>query len=185
MSWLVIAASPLPQLTANGVGYDTSRRPTGIRPGTLLFNIYTSALPTTVSIKYAYANDLAFMHADEDWQKVEGVLRKDMATLGEYLQNGKLKLSTTKAVLAALYLNNKEAKHELKVDHNNETLPSCFGPTYLGVTLDRTLTYRRHLESLRRKLTSHVVRLRWLALFVAAVLTPASLTLPSTTDCEL
>jgi len=66
MSWLVIAASPLPQLTANGVGYDTSRRPTGIRPGTLLFNIYTSALPTTVSIKYAYANDLAFMHADED-----------------------------------------------------------------------------------------------------------------------
>jgi len=32
----------------------------------LLFNIYTSDLPTTVSRKYAYADDLAIMHADGD-----------------------------------------------------------------------------------------------------------------------
>jgi len=41
----------------------------------LLFSIYISVLPTTVSRKYAYADDLANMHADEDWQAVEGVLR--------------------------------------------------------------------------------------------------------------
>jgi len=34
---------------------------------------------------------------------------------------------------------------------------------YLGVTLDRSLTYRRHLESLRKKLTSRVALLRRLA----------------------
>jgi len=54
------------------------------------------------------------MHADGDWQKVEGVLNKDMATVGEYLQTWKLKLSTTKTVSAAFHLNNKEAKRELK-----------------------------------------------------------------------
>jgi len=52
----------------------------------LLFNIYISDLPTTISRKYAYADDLAITHADGDGQTVEGVLRKDMATLGEYLQ---------------------------------------------------------------------------------------------------
>jgi len=52
----------------------------------LLFNIYISDLPTTVSAKYAYADDLAMMHAGGDWQAVEGVLTKDMATVGEYLQ---------------------------------------------------------------------------------------------------
>jgi len=36
----------------------------------LLFNIYTSDLPTTISRKYAYAGDLAIMHADGDWQAV-------------------------------------------------------------------------------------------------------------------
>ena len=71
---------------------------TGIPQGSilapLLSNIYTSNLPTTVSRNYAYADDLAIMHADKDWQAVEGVLSKDMATIGEYLQTWKLKLST-------------------------------------------------------------------------------------------
>ena len=48
------------------------------------------------------------------------------------------------------HLNNKETKCELKLNHNNETLPFCSEPKYLGVTLDRSLTYSWHLESLRK-----------------------------------
>jgi len=55
---------------------------------------------------------------------------------------------------AAFHLNNKEAKRELKVKYNNEILPFCSEPKYLGVMLDRSLTYCLHLESLRKKLTS-------------------------------
>jgi len=47
----------------------------------LLFNICISHLPTTVSRKYVYADDLAIMHADGDLQAVEGALTKDMATV--------------------------------------------------------------------------------------------------------
>ena len=102
------------------------------------------------------------MHADGDWQAVEGALSKDMATVGEYLQTWKLKLSTTITVLAVFHLN-KEAKHELNVNFNNETLPLCSEPKFLGVPLDRLLTYCRHLESLRKKLTLRVALLRRLA----------------------
>jgi len=63
---LVIAASPLLPLTANGVGYDASRMASLSDPPWHLLNIYTSDLTTTVSRKYAYANDLAIMHADGD-----------------------------------------------------------------------------------------------------------------------
>ena len=56
-----------------------------------------------------------------------------------------------------------EAKRELKVNYNSEILPFCSEPKYLGVTLDRSITYRRHLESLRKKLTSRVALLRRLA----------------------
>jgi len=45
----------------------------------LLFNIYISDLPTTISRKYAYADDLEIMYADGDWQAVEGALSKDNA----------------------------------------------------------------------------------------------------------
>jgi len=67
-------------------------------------------------------------------------MTKDMATVGEYLQTWKLKLITTKTVSAAFHLNDKEAKRELKVNFNNEALPFCSEPKYLGVTLDRSLT---------------------------------------------
>jgi len=131
--------------------------------GSPLFNIYIFDLPTTVSRKYAYVDNLAIMHADGDWEAVEWVLTKDMATEGQHLQTCKLKLSTTKTVSAFFHLNNKEAKRELKVNFNNETLPFCSEPKYLRIPLDKSLTYRRHLESLRKKLISRVALLRWLA----------------------
>ena len=60
------------------------------------------------------------------------------------------------------HLNNKEAKRELKVNFNNESLPFCSETKHLGVTLDWSLTHLRQLESLRKKLTSRVALLRWL-----------------------
>jgi len=66
-----------------------------------------SDLPTTVYRTYACADDLAIMHADGDWQAVEGVLTRDKATAGKYLQTWKLKLRITQMVSAAFHLNNR------------------------------------------------------------------------------
>jgi len=67
--------------TGNGQKSRLRRLKNGIPQGfvlaPLLFNIYISDLPTTVTRKYAYADDLAIMHADGDWQAVEGALSKD------------------------------------------------------------------------------------------------------------
>ena len=86
-----------------------------------------------------------------------------MATLSSYLQKWKLKLSTTKTVTAAFHLPNKEATRELKVAAEGCILPLFTEPTYIGIKLDRSLTYRRHLESLCKKLTTRVGLLRLLA----------------------
>ena len=59
---------------------------------------------------------------------------------------------------AVFHLNNKETKHELKV--NLKTLPCCSEPKYLGVTFYRSLAYRWHLESFRKKFTSRLGLLR-------------------------
>jgi len=75
-------------MTGNGQRSRLRRLKNGVPQGSvlalLLFNIYTSDLPTSLSRKYAYADDLAVMHVDGDWLAVEGALSKDMATLGEY-----------------------------------------------------------------------------------------------------
>ena len=126
----------------------------------LLYNIYTYDLPSLASRKYAYADDLALLHTSSDWKSLEVTLSQDMTAITEYLQTWRLKLSHSKTVTAAFHLNNREAKRELKVYNNGHLLPFCPVPTYLGVKLDRSLTFRHHLETLRKKLTSRVALLR-------------------------
>ena len=101
----------------------------------LLFNIYTYDLPSMISRKFAYADDLALLHSSGNWKDLEGTLSQDMSTLLAYLQTGKLKLSHTKTVTAAFHLNKQEAKRELKVYNNDKLLPFCPTPTYLGVQI--------------------------------------------------
>ena len=66
---------------------------------------------------------------------------------------------------AAFYLNNREAKRKLNVYNNGNLLPPCPVTMYLGVKLDRSLTFRHHLEALRKKLFTRVALLRRLVGF--------------------
>ena len=117
------------------------------------------------SQKYAYADDLALLCASRNWKAVEFTLSQDMTTLSAYLQTWRLKLSNTKTVTAAFHLNNRETKRELYVYNNGNLLPPCPVPTYLGTKQDKLLTFRHHLEALRKKLSTRVALLRRLAGF--------------------
>ena len=126
----------------------------------LLFNIYIYDLPSIISKRYAYADDLAILYSSGEWKVLERTLSEDITTLSAYLQTWRLKLSHAETVTAVFYLHNREAKRELKVKNNSKILPFCPVLTYLGVKLDRALTYRHHLEALRKKLSTRVSLLR-------------------------
>ena len=126
----------------------------------LLFNIYTYDLPSMISRKFVYADDLALLHSSGNWKDLEGILSQDMSTLSAYLQTWRLKLSHIKTVTAAFHLNNRVAKREIKVYNNGRLLPFCPTPTYLVVKLDKLLTFRHDLVALRKKLSSRVTLLR-------------------------
>ena len=64
---------------------------------------------------------------------------------------------------SVFHLTNREAKRELSVELNGKSLPFSNTPKYLGITLDGFLTYRRHLESLRKKISTRVSLIRRLA----------------------
>ena len=114
----------------------------------------------TISRKFAYADNLALLYSSGNWKDLEETLSQSMSTFSAYLQTWRLKLSHTKTVTAAFHLNNREAKRELKVYNNGRLLPFCPNHTYLGVKLDRSLTFRHHLVALRKKLSSRVTLLR-------------------------
>ena len=129
----------------------------------IVYNIYTYNLPASVSQKYAYADYLAFMHSAGDLQVIKRILSQNIVTLAAYLQTWRLKLSWSETVSASFHLNNREASRKFNVSLDGKCLPFIQKPTYLGVKLDRSLMYHRHLESLHGKLTSHIALMRGLA----------------------
>ena len=86
-----------------------------------------------------------------------------MRTLALYLRQWRLKLSEGKTVSTVFYLDNREAKRELDVCIDTRRLnfqPTTMTTTYLGVKLDRTLSYRQHLAGLRDKVMTRSALIR-------------------------
>ena len=81
----------------------------------------------------------------------------------ECMLKDQLKLSGAKTVSSTFHLNNREAKRELHVNISGRRLTCHRTPTYLGVKLHRTLTYREHLIALRGKVIARTALIRRLA----------------------
>ena len=129
----------------------------------MLFNIYISDLPETISRKYGYADDLAILLRLPSWKEMEEGLNKDMTILVDYLRKWRLQLSVGKTASAAYHLNNREAKRELDVFVDNKCLVFQQAPKYLGLRLDRMLNFKQQLEKVTGKVTSRGSLIRRLA----------------------
>nr|XP_061835898.1 uncharacterized protein LOC133619053 [Nerophis lumbriciformis] len=91
---------------------------------------------------------------------MEDGLNLDMGILANYLQRWHLQLSVDKTVSAAYHLNNRKAGRELDVYVGNNRLEFQQAPNYLGVRLDRTLSYKQHLDEVKTKATARVSLIR-------------------------
>ena len=129
----------------------------------LLFNLYTHDMPSTISKKYIYADDLALKSAHKDFPDIERDLSQDVDTLGLYFTNWRLKLNTGKTVSSVFHLANRQADYELNVTTCGERLRFERNPVYLGVTLDRTLSFKQHLTNVSTKVTKRCNLLKTLA----------------------
>ena len=117
-----------------------------------LFNLYTNDLPATKSRRFIYADDICFGTQAQTFAELECSLSSDMARMADYCYHWRLKPSAAKTVSCVFHLHNVSASRELNVTLSGKRLKHDPHPVYLGVTLDRTLSYRDHLEKTAGKL---------------------------------
>ena len=93
---------------------------------------------------------------------VEEVLTTNMILITEYLSAWRLKLSLPKTTATLFHLNNRKSKCQLSVYLDGTPFSHNPSPMYLGVKLDRQLTYKQRTDALCVKLTSRNDLLRCL-----------------------
>lgn len=120
----------------------------------LLFNLYMSDIPYTKSRKFIYADDIVIATQHRSFERTECVLTSDLESLSSYFKKWRLRPSETKTEVSCFHLNNQMANHQLRITFNNTTLRHNPTPKYLGVTLDRALTYKKHLTNTAAKINT-------------------------------
>jgi len=83
---------------------------------------------------------------------MECSLLSDMAQMSHFCRQWRLKPSASKTISSVFHLHNTSATREMSVYLDGQCLRHECHPTYLGVTLDRTLSYREHLMKTAGKL---------------------------------
>lgn len=131
----------------------------------ILYNIYTNDQPTdSETRRFIYADDLCITAQATSFERIEMILTRALTNLTPYYEMNHLRANPTKTQVCAFHLKNQEVNRQLNIKWSGSKLEYCPNPVYLGVTLDRSLTYKRHIEktigkvntrnNILRKLTS-------------------------------
>jgi len=119
-----------------------------------LFNLYTNDLPMTVSRKFVYADDICFASQGQSFSELKSGLNSDIASISDYCVQWRLTPSVTKTVSSMFHLDNRRASKELNIYINGCRINHDPCPVYLGVSLDRSLTFRHHATKTAAKIKS-------------------------------
>ena len=94
---------------------------------------------------------------------VESTLEDDLKTMKDYFQTWHLKMSESKTLCSLFHLANRLAKKELTFNLDGKKLRFYPVPTYLGINLDRSLTFRPHINKVVEKTEKRANLVRKLA----------------------
>ncbi|XP_034621412.1 uncharacterized protein LOC117874878 [Trachemys scripta elegans] len=85
------------------------------------------------------------------FHELDATLNPDMIKLTDYCKTWCLQPSIIKTVSSLFHLHHASTIHELNVYLNGQKVKHEVEPVYLGVTLDRTLSYHAHLKKTAAK----------------------------------
>ena len=133
----------------------------------ILFAIFiddlTDAIKATGARIALYADDVAIWTQSTNISIAEESLQVAVDALEQWCSSNHLTVSINKTMVSLFTLHNLEASAQLNINFQNGNLPFESRPKYLGVTLDRALTFGAHVDTITKNLCSRIKAIQCLA----------------------
>lgn len=134
--------------------------PQGSILGPFLYLISTSDLPTTERTTIAtFADDTAILSANEDPSCASQHLQEHLNKIEDWSHRWRVTVNETKSKHITFSLRKENCP---KVKLNNTELHEADTIKYLGLHLDRRLTWKTHIKTKRKEAQLKVLKLSWL-----------------------
>lgn len=134
--------------------------PQGSVLGPILYTLYTADLPVTENTQIAtYADDTALQAINIDPIVASRHLQEQLNETQIWLKKWRIRANESKSVQITFTMRRQTCP---PVTLNGQELKQADSVKYLGIHLDRRLTWRTHIWSKRKQLNLKLAKLNWL-----------------------
>jgi hypothetical protein len=128
--------------------------------GPLLYLLYTADLPTSPgTLTATFADDTSILTTDNDPVVAPQLLQTDLLAIQNWLKTWRMKANETKSTHVAF----TKGRLTYPLVHINDVqLLQSDDVKYLGLQLDRQLTWHKHIFTKRKQLGPTLTKMYWL-----------------------
>ena len=142
--------------------------------GPLLFLIYVNDLPSSVPYTLAgenssitlFADDTSVITNDPDLTKFERNLNKNFRIIKEWFNSNLLSLNFDKTYYTQFVTKNK-ISNNINIKYDNKMIIHANFVKFLGITVDNTLSWKQHTDTVIPKLNKACFIIRRLKLYLS------------------